>query len=218
MSREEVNLTALPRCSIRDVPGETDIAQGLRTALANSNPDACRFLAGRAGEKRDVSTVIFLSGILAPPGKLDARLLRRRWTGARLAAVDALGQIGAEHALPALAQACLDPEPAIQQAAAEILLEHGPDALPVLNAVLTQGGDWPLSGMKRLVEVIGSLQSPQAGKTLTSVVLAGLPTPPPRWDRPLLYSIRIAIGLVVTGTTAALAISGNPLVGISTLR
>ncbi len=217
MDSENTNLAALPRSSILDVAGETDLAQGLRAALANSHPQSCQFLALRAGEKRDLSAAPFLSAMLPPPGRLSSRIRRRKWAHARLAAVHALGQIGAGHALPALANAVLDPEPAIQQAAANILLAYGPAALPALNAVLTHSGDWPFSGMKRLVELIGRLQTPQAAGTLVSIALAGLPAPPPRWDRPLLYSIRGAATLVVGGALTWLLMTGDPLMAIAAL-
>lgn len=209
MNSENVNLTALPRSSIRDLADETELAQSLRAALANGNPVDCQVLAVRAGETRDLAAVPFLGGVLG--------MKRRRWAGARLAAVDALGQIGAEHALPALARACLDPAPDVQQTASDILAAYGAEALPALNAVLNQSGDWPLSGMKRLVETIGRLQTQQAAGTLVAVVLAGLPPPPPRWDRPLLYSIRLAVTIVMGGALTWLMITGSPLMGMAAL-
>ena len=209
MNSEHVNLTELPRSSIRDLAETTDLTQSLRAALVNGNPVETQALAGRAGATRDLAAIHFLSDVLC--------MRRKKWAGARLAAVDALGQIGAEHALPALAHAILDPEPDVQQAAADILAAHGPDALPALNAVLNQSGDWPLSGMKRLVDTISSLQTPQAAGTLVAVTLAGLPAPPPRWDRPLLYSIRAAVTMVVVGTLTWLMVTGSPIMGMSAL-
>ncbi len=209
MNSEHVNLTELPRSSIRDMAEESDLAQSLRAALVSVNPGECQALAGRAGETRDIALVPLLGSVLS--------IKRKRWAGARLAAVDALGQIGAERALAPLALAILDPDPNVQQAAADILASYGPDALPALNAVLNQGGDWPLSGMKRLVDTISSLQTPLAAGTLVAVTLAGLPTPPPRWDRPLLYSIRLAVTMVVGGTLTWMMVTDSPVMGMSAL-
>ena len=209
MDSEDAELTILPRSSIGDAISETDLARGLRMALANANPAECQMLAGRAGEMRDAPSVPFLGDILG--------IKRRKWDGARLAALDALGQIGAEYALPVLARACLDPEPAIQQAASDILVAHGPDALPALNAILQQSDNWPLSGMKQLVETIGSLQTPQAAGTLTSIVLAELPSPPPRWDRPLRLSIQLAVGGIIGGALVCLLWSANLGFGLTAL-
>ena len=194
----------------RDIGAESDCAWGLRVACQERNSLSCCQYAEEAARRRDTACVPLLSEVLTPPQGFRMRLRRRQWTLARLASVNALAKISSLDALPPLARAILDPSPLVQNAAADAILPFGPDALPALTSALHTTADWPLSGMKRLVTIIGQVGTPQACVALVPVVLGGQPRSAARWDKPLRWSFNAYVG-GVGAITALMLIATSSL-------
>ena len=211
-SGPDTNSRHTPSITAPESPG----AWMLRAALLAHDPDECRCQAERAGANQDNSAVAPLTTLLQPPRGLRMRVKRKRWAQARLSAVHALEQIGTKATLPPLARALLDPSPLVQSAAAHALERVGPPATAAVTTTLYDAGDWPLGGMKRLVETLGQLQTPQANAALVPLILGSQPAAPKRWDALFDASRRAAILTVIVSAIAGAIKSGMILAGLGT--
>ena len=179
------NSYALPGSKSPSLARENaELVMHLRDALHSGLPGTCRLLAEQSGTQRNAAAITLLAQIARPPRRWRERLRYRNpgWREARLAAIDALQNIGSMLAIESLIPALFDPDPIIKRQAADALRSFGSYAVQLLLHALRRH-EWTVTDMTLVIELLRDLNDKQAGPTLARVLLGTLPAECNRWVR-----------------------------------
>lgn len=179
-------------------PELSPLARELAKCLNRRDAAGCRAAAEQVGGARDATALHLLCRLLEDSSWNSTRG-NSGWTWARVAAVNALANVGDERAVHALCNGLFDPSPLVREAAAYVLPAFGKPATSVLIRALRRRTDWSVQSVKLLIQTLGALKSRRATPVLIRVLEGELPLDPSRWARQTFYRPLAILALIFLG-------------------